>query len=86
MLSAFNGGNPLAIANAVKQVAADGFTVAGTAHFMGAEAKITATVQKNGDISVLAELAEVQLSHLLGAAPQLRLVPGFEVPIRRPGC
>jgi hypothetical protein len=82
ILSAFNGGSPLNIVNGVKTALADGFTVVGTAHFMNnADAKITATLFKNGDFTLLAELAEVQLSHLLGAAPQLRMVSGFEVPM-----
>jgi hypothetical protein len=82
VLSAFNGGSPLDIADGVKTALADGFTVAGTASFMGNDdAKITITVQKNGNFTLLAQLAEAQLSHLLGAAPQFRLVSGFEVPM-----
>jgi hypothetical protein len=82
ILSVFNGGSPLNIVNGVKSIASDGFTVTGSANFMGnADAKITATVTKSGDVTLLAELAEVQLSHLLGASSKLRMVPGFEVPM-----
>ncbi|MBV9248738.1 MAG: hypothetical protein JO227_05765, partial [Acetobacteraceae bacterium] len=82
ILAAFNSGSPLNLINPVKTVLSDGFTVVGTANFMNnAQAKITVTVMKNGDLTLRAELAEVQLSHLLGAVPQLRLVPGFEVPM-----
>src|SRR5215471_8474527 len=82
ILSAFNGGSPLNIVNGVKTASSDGFTIIGTAHFMNnADAKITVTVQKNGDITLLAQLAEVQLSHLLGSAAHLQMVRGFEVPM-----
>jgi hypothetical protein len=82
ILSAFNGGSPLNIVNGVKTALDGGFTITGTAQFMGNDdAKITVSVQKNGDFTLLAQLAEVQLSHLLGGAPQLRMVAGFEVPM-----
>jgi len=80
ILSVFNGGSPLNIVNGVKSILTDGFTVVGTAQFMGtASANITVTVMKNGDITLLAVLSGVQLSKLLAAAGNLHLTPGFEV-------
>jgi hypothetical protein len=82
ILSAFNGGSPLNIVNGVKTALSDGFTIVGTATFMNnTDAKINLTALKNGDITLLAQLAEVQLSHLLGSATQFQMVRGFEVPM-----
>jgi hypothetical protein len=82
ILSAFNGGNPLNIVNGVKTALSDGFTIVGTARFMNNDdAKISLTSMKNGDITLLVQLAEVQASHLLGSATHFQMVPGFEVPM-----
>jgi hypothetical protein len=82
ILSAFNGGSPLNIVNGVKTALSDGFTIVGTAQFMNnTDAKINLTALKNGDITLLAQLAEVQLSHLLGSATHFQMVRGFEVPM-----
>jgi hypothetical protein len=80
VLTAFNGGNPLNLVNAVKTALADGVSVQAQASFMGdAQATIRATIKNNGDITLFADIDSVQLAHLLGASHSLSMLPGFDV-------
>jgi hypothetical protein len=80
VLAAFNDRNPVALASAIKTALANGFTVVGTADFMGtSQAKLTATVTKSGDITLNVELTNLQVSRLLRAATGLALPRGFDV-------
>ncbi len=80
VLDAFNGGNPLQIAQAAKSVKTDGVTLAGTTSFLGeANVAISATFVPNGDFTLSVDCPGTSLAEFLAPVKTLQLPKGFDV-------